>query len=123
MHQLMQLSKLVTEMKKWVQESNTNQQPSMPHKVVQQRKQSTYQAIGQLREAKKICTKAVETIATVWEKLIEDETADQLAKQAQKEEQQVVAVKAEIKKLQVKENISKGAELKQLQAQVRTIRE
>ena len=58
-------------------------QLSTPPEVVQQRQQSAYQAIGLFRESKKICTEAVETIAVVWEQLIEDETTEQLAEQAQ----------------------------------------
>ena len=58
----------------------TNQQPSTPPKVVQQRKELANQVVGRLREAKKICTKAVEAIVVAWEKLIEDETVQQLIK-------------------------------------------
>ena len=75
-HKLRRLSKLATDLKKQVQELNTNQQPSMPPKVVQQRKESTNQVVSRLREAEKICTEEVEAIFAIWEKLIDDETIE-----------------------------------------------
>ena len=84
----------------------------MPPEVLQQRQESTNQAIAQLREAEKICIEVVGAIATTWEQLINDETAEQLDKQARQEYLQVLAVKAEIKKLPTNEKITKGIELK-----------
>ena len=92
----------------------TNQQPSMPPKIVQQIKESTNQVIGQLREAENIYIEAVEAIAMAWEPLIDDETVEQLVEQEWQENLQVIEVKAEIKKLPTKEKIAKGAKLKQL---------
>ena len=63
----------------------------------------------------------METIAAVWEQLIDNETAEQLAEQVQQEDLQVLVVKEEINKFPTKEKISKGTELKQLQDKARTL--
>ena len=114
---------MAADLKKQVQELKTNQQLSTPPKVVQKRKQSSYEVVGRLREAEKICTEAVETITIVWGELIEDETVEKLAEQARQVELHVLVVKTTIKKLPTKEKIAKGAELKKLQDKVRTLHE
>ena len=45
-HQLKRLSKLTTDLKKQAQEMKTNQKPSTPLEVLQQRKESTNQVVG-----------------------------------------------------------------------------
>ena len=85
-HQLRWLSKLAADLKKQVQELKTNQQPSTPPEVVQQRQESTNQVVCRLGEAENICIEAVEVIVTSWEQLIKDEPVEQLVEQVRKED-------------------------------------
>ena len=63
----------------------------------------------------------MEAVAATWEQLIDDETAEQLAKQARQADLQILEMKAEIKKLPTKEKIARGTKLKNLFDKVRVL--
>ena len=71
---------MAVELQKHIQEMKTNQQPSMPPEVLQQRQQLETQGITQLREADNICAQEMEAVAPTWEQIVDDETAEQLSK-------------------------------------------
>ena len=55
--------------------------------------------------------------------IIDDETAEQLAEQVWQADLQILALKAKIKKLPMKEKIARGTKLKEILNKARTLRE
>ena len=122
-HQLRCLSNLAVDLQKEIREMKTHPSPGTPPKVLQQRQQFASQSVSRLREAEHVCAEAVETIATSWEQLIDDAMVKQLAKQAWQADLKILALKAEIKKLPMKEKIARGTKLKELLNKARTLRD
>ena len=121
MHQLRHLSKLAADLQKQIQEMKTNPHPGTPPEVLHQRQQLATQAISQLRKAESICAEAMEAVAATWEQLIDDEVVEKLATQVWQVDLQILALKAEIKKIPMKEKIARGTELKKLLDKARTL--
>ena len=66
-------------------------------------------------DGEKLYTKVVESISTIWEVLLEDDTGDKIKEDAQQADQKITTAKAEMKKLSLQEKVTKMDEIKQLQ--------
>ena len=66
-------------------------------------------------DGEKLYTKVVESISTIWEVLLEDETREKIKTDVQQADQKITAVKAEMEKLSLQEKVTKMDEIKQLQ--------
>ena len=60
----------------------------------------------------------MEVISTMWEALLEDETREKIKEIVRQADEKITAAKAEMKKLSLKEKVTKMVEIKQLQHEV-----
>ena len=65
-----------------------------------------------IRQGETIYTKAMEVVFAMWEVLLEDETRENIKENAWQVDEKITAVKSEMKKFLLKENLTKIAEIK-----------
>ena len=95
-----------------MEEQKEQQIPSTPPEVLEVRKKTTFEAVDQIKQGKKLCTKAIDATSTNWELLLEDETTEKFVEDTLQAELKITAVKTDMKKLPIKEKITKVVKLK-----------
>ena len=65
-----------------------------------------------IRKGEKLCTEEVEAILAMWEVLLEDDTGENIKENVQQAGEKITTVKEEMKKLLLKEKVTKMAEIK-----------
>ena len=90
--------------------------------MIEERRKTTSQAIDRIKEGEKLCTKAIDAVSMTLEVLLEDDTAEKFVEAAHHAVLKIVTVKVDMKKLSIKEKIAKVSKLKQLQQEVKTLR-
>ena len=71
--------------------------------------------MGRIRKGEQLCIEAVESISVTWGFLLEDEAVENIKEEVQQADLKIATVKADMKKLSLKEKVAKVVELKQLQ--------
>ena len=72
------------------------------------------EVVKRIRQGEQLCTVAVEAVSTTWGLLLEDEVVEKIKEDAWHADLKIIVVKANMKKLPIKENLAKVAELKKL---------
>ena len=106
------LSKIMVELKKQVEELQEKHVPSTPLEVLEEWIKVVTKAIARIRKGEKLCTEVVESISAMWESLLEDETREKIKENAWQYDEKITVAKAEMKKLLLKEKVTKMAEIK-----------
>ena len=74
------LSRIVTDLKKQVEELRAQQRLSTPPKVIEACQKTTSEAVDRIKEVEKLCKEAIGKVSVAWELLMEDEKVEKIAK-------------------------------------------
>ena len=69
------MSCIAVELKKQVEELQARKVPSTPPEVLEERRRAASEDARNITKGETLCIKELETISTIWEALLEDETA------------------------------------------------
>ena len=79
------------------------------------------EVVARIRKGEKLCTKAVEFIPMMREVLLEDETREKIKESGRQVDEKITRAKLEMKKLSLKERVTKIVEIKQLQQEFQAL--
>ena len=116
-----QLSRITTDLRKQLKELKAQQQPSTRPEVLKEHRKTIFEDVERIKQGEKLYTEVVDVVSATWELLLEDEAVEKTKEDAWQDDLKIIAVKADMKKLSIKEKIAKVVELKQLQQQVKTL--
>ena len=74
------------ELRKHVKELQEGKIPSTPPEVLEERKNTTSEAVGRIIQGEQLCTKAVEAVFAKWVLLLEDEAAENIREYMRQDE-------------------------------------
>ena len=80
--------------------------------MLEEHRKTTTEFVERINQGEKICTEAVEYLSVTWELILDDEVMENIKEDAQQAELNIIPVKEDMKKLPIKENVSKVTELK-----------
>ena len=106
------LSKIMVELKKQVEELESKHVPSTTHEVLEEQSKATFEAVARISKGEKLYTKTVEAISAISKGILEDETREKIKENAWQYDEKITVAKAEMKKLLLKEKVTKMAEIK-----------
>ena len=89
--------------------------------MIEEHRKKTSPAIERIRKGEKLYIEGIEAVSTTWEFILEDEVVEKIKEDAWKTNLNITTVKEDMKKLSIKERITKVVELKQLQQEVKTL--
>ena len=80
--------------------------------MLEERNKAASEAVAKIYDRKNLCTKAAEVISTIWEALLEYEMGEKIKADAQQVDKKISTAKVEMKKISLKEKVTKMAEIK-----------
>ena len=75
---------------------------STPPEVLEEHNKVASQAVARIHQGEKLCTEVVELISVMWKSILEDETVENIKEDALQDNENISALKAEMKKLSLK---------------------
>ena len=79
------------------------------------------EAVEKIKDREALYAKSTDTVATIWETLLEDNATKKIRQNIREADEHISAVKLEMRKLPLQQKVIKNVEIKSLQQEVQTL--